>query len=195
MTRHGLRRLAVVTAVLMAAACDSSRNTATKSVLAPRLDGATSRGYTLLTADVNSDQTKTVTIDQRGGSIHVQGSALIVPADAVPGPTEFTFRLHTQPYVGADLSAVAAHGQRVTVFPVPLTLTISFARARNQISDPSKIVVLWVENGTVLGRLPSTADVKGKKVMTTVTHFTEYVPSIPDPNDDSGLNSSGPTLF
>ena len=191
MTRHGLKAFAVILAVVTAAACDGPRSTASKSVLAPRFDAITSGGYTFLTADAGGDQTKTVRIDGRGGEIRFQGSALIVPPNAVSGPTAFTFRLHVQPVMGAELSALGAGGQKVTVFPVPLTLQLSFARARNQIPDPSKIVILWVENGTVLGRLPSSVDVKGKRVTAQITHFTDWQPAVPGPSDldsgDSGL--------
>lgn len=182
--RHGLKMFAVILAVVTAAACDSPKGTATRSVLAPRLDATSAGGYTFFTTDATGDQTKTVVIDENGGAIRFQGSVLVVPANAVSAPTSFTFRLHVQPTMGADLSAVDANGQPVTVFPVPLKLTLSYARAKNQIPDPSKIVVLWVENGIVLGQLPSTADVQGKKVTALVTHFTDYQPAVPSGNCD-----------
>ncbi|HEX9109227.1 MAG TPA: hypothetical protein VF832_18395 [Longimicrobiales bacterium] len=181
--RHGLKMFAVILAVVTAAACDSPKGTATRSVLAPRLDATSAGGYTFFTTDATGNQTKTAVIDQTGGFIRFQGSVLVVPPNAVSGPTSFTFRLHVQPTMGADLSAVAANGQPVTVFPVPLKLTLSYARAKTQIPDPSKIVILWVENGIVLGQLPSTPDVQGKKVTALVTHFTDYQPAVPGPCD------------
>ncbi len=181
MTRHGLKIFAVLLTVVTAAACDSAKNTATKSVLGPRFDASSSGGYTLLTTDATGDQQKTEVIDQSGGSIRFQGSVLVVPPNAVSGPTTFTFRLQVQPYMAADLSAVDANGQPVTVFPVPLKLTLSYSRAKNQIPDPSKVVILWVENGIVLGQLPSVPDVQGKKVSADVTHFTQYTPGMEGP--------------
>ncbi len=193
MTRHGLKAFAVILAVVAAAACDSPKSTATKSVLAPRFDASTAGGYTLFTTDASGDQTKSAVIDERGGAIRFQGSVLVVPPNAVSGPTDFTFRLHVQPYMGADLTAVDARGQKVTVFPVPLKLTLSYARAKNQIPDPSKIVILWVENGTVLGQMPSTTDVQGKKVTAEITHFTDYSPAVPGPSCGPGsLNGCDP---
>ncbi len=183
MTRHGLKTFAVILAVVAAAACDSPKSTATRSVLGPRFDASSAGSFTFLTSDATGDQTKTATIDQRGGAIRFQGSVLVVPPNAVPGPTSFTFRLHVQPVMGAELTAVDASGQKVTVFPVPLTLTLSYARAKNQIPDPSKLVIVWVENGTVLGVLPSTPDVQGKKVTAQVTHFSDWQPGIPGPCD------------
>jgi len=188
MARQRISLFALLAFVGLTAACEGPTTTATRSVLAPRASTSASGGYMLFTSDAAGDQTKTALIDEHGGSIRFQGSALIVPAGAVSAPTRFTFRLHTQPYMGADLSAVDLNGEAVVTFPLPLTLTISYARARTQIPDPSKIVMLWVENGVVLDQLPSTPDVQGKKVTAQVTHFSDYTPGVPaDP--DSPLQS------
>ncbi len=190
MVPQRMRLFALLAVVGLATACDSPNQVATKSIVAPRHDATSSGGYTLMTTDANTDQTKTAVIDQSGGFIRFQGSSLIVPANAVTGPTTFTMRLHTQPYMGAELSAVGEDGQLITVFPVPLTLTLSYARAKNQLpTDANSVMVAWVDNGVVLATLPSTADIQGKKVTAQVTHFTEYSPIQYDP-----LNPTNPTL-
>ncbi len=176
MVRQRIRLLALVAVVGVATACDAPNQPATKSVLAPRYDALTSNGYSLMTSDVSSDQTKTAVIDSTGGFIRFQGSALIVPPGAVPSPTTFTMRLHTQPFMGADLSAVDEYGSEVTVFPVPLKLTISYSRAKDQLPSGSTVAMAWIENGIVLSTLPSSADIQGKKVTAEVTHFTEFGP-------------------
>ncbi len=190
MVSQRMRLVALLAVVGLATACDSPNQIATKSIVGPRHDVATSGGYTLMTTDATSDQTKSAIIDETGGFIRFQGSALIVPANAVSGPTTFTMRLHTQPYMGADLSAVDANGLPVTIFPVPLTLTLSYARAKNQLpTDASKVLVAWIENGVILGMLPSAADIQGKKVTAQVTHFSEYGPVTYDPNDPGNLGT------
>ncbi len=176
MVSQRIRLLALLALVGVATACDSPSQTATKSILAPRHDAVTSGGYTLLTTDAIGDQTKRALIDRTGGSIRFQGSVLIVPANAVRIPTTFTMRLHTQPYMGADLSAVDMFGQRVTIFPVPLTLTLSYARAKDQLPRGSTVLIAWIQNGVVLGTVPSSADVQGKKVTAQITHFSEWGP-------------------
>lgn len=182
MAPQRIRLLALLALVGVATACDGPRNIATKSVLAPRMD-ATSSGYTLMTTDATGEQTKTAVIGQTGGFIRFQGSVLIVPPNAVSSPTAFTFRLHTQPFLGAELSAVDLNGQPVTVFPVALTLTLSYARAKNQIPSGSTVLMAWVENGVILGTVPSSADIQGKKVTAQLTHFSEWGPVIQPPTD------------
>ena len=180
MAPQRMKLLALLAVVGVATACDAPNRSATKSVIAPRHDVTTSGGFTLMTTDAQGDQTKSAVIDQTGGFIRFQGSVLSVPENAVPGPTTFTFRLHTQPYMGAELSAVDADGQPVTVFPVPLTLTLSYARAKNELPTSSQVYMLWLEDGQVLGVLPSTVDIRGKKVTAQITHFTEYGPGATD---------------
>ncbi len=186
MVPQRIRLLALLAIVGVAAACDAPNQTATKSILAPRPDEVTSGGYSLMTSDVTSEQTKSAVIDARGGHIRFQGSALIVPENAVSRPTTFTMRLHTQPYMGADLTAVDPDGQLVTIFPVPLTLTLSYARAKDQLPNGATVMIAWVENGVIVSTLPSTADIQGKKVTAQVTHFTEFNPifTIAPPSDE-----------
>ena len=198
MQRRWLKVLTMVAlATGAAAACDRPT-----SPLAPRASGpvsprlsVTSGGYfiggwKLLEGSHDALQTRINVIDQRGGKLNIGASALIVPAGAVSGPTMFVFTLQTDPYISTKLVAMALSGpgmgRLVTVFAQPLTLTISYAGAKQQVPDPAKARVLWVENGVLLAVQPTSA--QGNKLTTTVTHFTEYVPSIPDPNDDTGLN-------
>lgn len=189
MAPQRIRLLALLALVGVATACDAPGSIATKSVLAPRMDG-TSTGYTLMTTDAAGEQTKTAVIGRTGGSIRFQGSVLVVPANAVSSPTSFTFRLQTQPYMAADLSAVDLNGHAVTTFPVPLTLTLSYARAKNQLPRGSTVVIGWIENGVVLGTVPSTADMQGKKVTGQLTHFSEWGPLLlpPDSTTTPSMN-------
>lgn len=188
MTRRWLSLMAVMILGTIAAACDGPRSTASQSVLAPKVqaiapqaDGVSANGFILLTTDVgweDGEITRTALIDQSGGKLNFQASSLVVPPNAVAGPTQFTVTFRNTPYMRAEPTAVDANGQLIRTFPVPLTLTLSYARSKTPIPDVSRLVVLWVDNGVVLEKQVSSVDVQGKKVIARITHFSEYSPGL-----------------
>lgn len=181
MTRRWLSLVAILAIVTASAACDGPRNAPTSSVVAPRAEVVTSNGYTLFTTDVgweDGEITRSAVIDQNGGKVSFQASSLVVPAGAVTGPTTFRVTFYNAPYMRAQMTAQAADGSLVTTFPVPLTLTLSYARSKTPIPDPSRIAIFWVDNGVVLETQASSVDVQGKKVIARITHFSEYSPGL-----------------
>ncbi len=195
MKRRMLRLITVLAmAAGAAAACDRPTNPVAPPAsdpVSPRLS-VTSGGYfvggwKLLQGSRLALQTRMDVIDARGGKINIGASSLTIPAGAVSGSTLFVFTLQTDPYISAKLVAMAmtgpAQGKLVTTFPKSLTLTISYADANQSVPDPTKVRILWMENGVLLGVQSATPDVQGKKVTTQVTHFTDWQPAIPVPCD------------
>ena len=53
--------------------------------------------------------------------------------------------------------------------------------SKTPVPDPSKLQIYYVQhtfNGMVVEKLATTPDVKGKKLITQVTHFSEYSPGL-----------------
>ncbi len=195
MARHGLKVFAVVAVITAAAACERpAAVTSPTSGARPRAAATAGSysvdGYQLLSASTNGSQTKSLIIGPSGARINFGASMLDVPYQAVAGPTRFTFTLQSSPYISVKLTAVAVtsvksqwvDGAAVTTFAKPLTLTLSYANAATSIPDPKQLVMLWMENGTVLQAYSPQVDTKGQKLVIDLTHFTDYTPAIPGPD-------------
>lgn len=187
MTRRTLNLVAILALASLAAACDGPRNSMDKSVVSPTIqapaplaDGvATSTGTVLLTTDLgweDGEITRSTVIDDKGGRLNFMAGSLTVPAGAVSGPTTFTVSFSNSPYMHAHFAAVGADGTPVSIFPVPLTVTLSYARAKGLPPNLAALAIYWVDNGSVLEKESSAVDVQGKKISAQVTHFTEYTP-------------------
>ncbi len=186
MRQRWLSLVAVMAGVALASAgCDRPSSSITgPTVAGPQLDYVTG-GYTtgdviLLTASGNATQTRSAVIGIYGGKINFGATSLVVPAGAVKHPTRFTFVLHSQPYISAELSATDTVTKAVVerFDSVALTLTLSYAGSKTAVPDPTKLRIYYVIEGVVKETLPANADVKGKKLITQVKHFSEYSPGL-----------------
>ncbi len=191
MERRWVKILVVMAVAAGAAACsDRSAPVAPSSAapaMSPRLTTQDGYyyigGFRLINGRGVATQTKLVIMDGRGGKITIGGSSISFPAQALAGSTLISFTVQTQPYISAKLYALSLEGKTrgtlVTTFPVGLTLTMSYAEANQQIADPSLLKVAWIENGVLLGFVPTQVDLQGKKVAAQVTHFSEWSPAVP----------------
>ncbi len=197
MERRWLKLLTVVAISAGAAACsDRSAPVGPKTVPSvastpsPQIRASGGSYYVgnwqLLVGHGNT-QTKIAILDEHGGQIVVGGSSLDVPPNALSGSTLLTFTLQSQPFIQAKLYALSLEGKTrgslVTVFPVALTLKLSYADANQQVANPSALKMAWLENSVMLGLVPSSVDRNGKKLIGSVTHFTEFGPVTGPPTD------------
>jgi hypothetical protein len=200
MRQRWLSLVAVMAGVALASAgCDRPSSSITgPTVAGPQFSyisgGFTTNGAVLLVGGgtttlmmAQTAQLGSAVIGIYGGKINSGATSLSIPAGAVKGATRFTLALRSQPYIAAVLSATdVTTGAVVRTFPVPLTLTLSYAGSKTAVPDPTKLRIYYVVNGVVVEALPVNPDVKGKKLITSVTHFSEYSPGVdvqcdPDP--------------
>lgn len=187
MHRHW-RKLAVLPGLLLAllvASCEQSLaptpDAVSGPVVATVVEDADGHDYTLIEEWLPTDLatlrlSKLIGIE--GGSIHLAGHTLTVPAFAVRQPTVFLVTLASLGgYVEVDLTAVTLLGLRVTQFNRPLTLSLTYARGANLPEDRQKLLIVHVPGlvgyGTV-EPLESEVDETGNVVRAKLYHFSRY---------------------
>ena len=159
-------------------ACDSA--TAPEP---PVVDRAMSYSWGSTPATTNSpSETASVTavVGPAGGIVRNGDHQLWVPALAVAEPTAITFTMVGGNNVHADLSAVrVSDGAAVSNFPRALTLRLSYRNVT--VSNPYRLSVAYLVDGTVDGGLEKQASVvsiASQTVSAAVTHFSQYVMAI-----------------
>ncbi|HSL70821.1 MAG TPA: hypothetical protein VK864_11310 [Longimicrobiales bacterium] len=159
-------------------ACDSA--TAPEQ---PVADRAMSYSWGSTPATTNSpSETASVTavVGPAGGIVRNGDHQLWVPALAVAEPTAITFTMVGGNNVHADLSAVrVSDGAAVSNFPRALTLRLSYRNVT--VSNPYRLSVAYLVDGTVDGELEKQASVvsiASQTVSAAVTHFSQYVMAI-----------------
>lgn len=121
-------------------------------------------------------------IDSDGGSLHLAGHSLQIPAGAVAQPTLFTMTVLTNGYVEVELRAIEADpfGEDFDVGESgfgdkTVALTLSYAGAKN-VDEPGSLVILRMpedENGTAQP-LDVVVDTERRTVTAQLDHFSKY---------------------
>lgn len=172
MRKRSLMVLAFIAAALTA--CDAGRESG--RVAGPQQDFLAWTGSVVTTSEPSTESVVVAVIGSRGGEIKNGAHTLVIPRRAVSSNTEFTFRMVGGNHIHADLTAKSvATGAAVTQFPTPLTLMLSYSGAN--VSDPTRLVIAWLVDGTVNGRkekMTSFVDVVGQVVYGSLPHFTDY---------------------
>ena len=176
------RTRSLVALILVAAgfaACDMARDA--NQVTGPQeslIDWRWAQPVSSMTVTASEVTTSTVVavIGTQGGKIQNGDHVLTVPRRAVASDTEFTFTVVGGDYIRVALTAqTVVGGVTVSQFPQKLTLKLSY---RNGIvTDPSRLVVAWLIDGTIEGAkqaMPSSVDTNGQFVTGVLTHFSEY---------------------
>ena len=175
-----MRSLAVL-AIFMAAfsACDGDRTQSLTGPEAQFSDWQWAQPVTEVVTTTDTSETTTVVavVGTAGAKIQNGDHILVIPRKAVSGDTQFTFTVVGGTNIHVDLSAQSvATGTTVSTFAQALTLKLNYRTAN--ISDPSRLVVAWLVDGTIDGAkqaMPSSVDTKGKYVNGSLTHFSDYV--------------------
>ena len=180
MKKRSLVSIFAALAVLVSASCDSAR-----TIAGTDLDRSSVIDYrwaqpvsTVITTTDNTTTTTVVAIVGRnGGKIENGNHLLIIPNRAVLSDTEFTFTMVGGNHIHADLSAkTVVGGVPVSTFKEALTLRLSYAGAN--VTDPSKLVIAYLVDGTTSGvkqRLSTIVSTSAQTVTSYLSHFSGYV--------------------
>ncbi len=189
METRWLKLLTVAAIAAGATACSDARapvapRSAAPVTMSPRVTRVGhsyyAAGYQLLIGKGQASVIRSDIIDEHGGRIRNSGSTVEFPAHALAGATLVMFAVQSQPYIMTNVYAVSLEGRTrgtlVTTFPVPVTLTVSYAEASLQVTDASQLQMGWLENDVLLGLVPSQVNARAKTLTSQVTHFTEFGP-------------------
>jgi hypothetical protein len=167
---HLLRTLALPATLLGLGSCaDVVQPTAADARLSH------SSAPTLVECPTDVTQSTSATIDLLGGTLELDGHKLVIPANAVLLPTDFTLTVPAGKYVKIDLKADGAeHFQ----FEKPVSMTISYARCtRANIDKIEKhnLDIFYVDgNNAILENFGGEQDTANKTVTTSTDHFSGY---------------------
>jgi len=179
LTRGSALALGSTVMALVVAAC-SDVAAPTPSASAPTALRATTSATTtldgapaLLACANPKTGVASATIGPNGGSFHVAGTRIDIPAGAVPEPTRFRLELPESPYAEIE---VTADGNEHYTFQRPVTVTISYARCGAHADSAQTLDAWYVESGTrkLLQQMPSVDDRPGRKLTFTTDHFSGY---------------------
>jgi len=142
--RPALFRLFAATcfATLVASACATEQLSGTGLVatIDPPVPALGSAGPALLRCEpVASPQTVTGVIGVLGGTLRLGNTMVVIPENAVPGPTTFTLTVPQSPIVEISVRAGTAEHY---VFRRPVSVTIDYSRCAASL-DPARPVTAW----------------------------------------------------
>jgi hypothetical protein len=174
-----LRLLTVASAaVVISTGCDSAQQ---EAIMSPNADVVTASGNSGSTKVEKTHSTKRgykaeALITSLGGFVAVDGHVLKVPANAVTSPTFFSVQVVEGNVYQLKFKAWRAiDGAAVTQFTrVPLEITYDVSDLEN--SDPTGLVVVYLQDGTTTGGMEKVATkVNGTGTVTGyLTHFSSY---------------------
>lgn len=179
--RHSLSRFLVCAIVLVSAACEAGPHQIAEPTTVPTFSQSAGE-YVLVEGripDHIADFDASQLIGPSGGSVHLAGHSIEVPAGAVSDPTLFTITVVTNGYVQVELTAVLSGLLGVVDVgesgfggeTVKLTLTYAWAK---DVNDPSKLVILRMHDDGTAEALPTTLSATGKTVSAQLDHFSRY---------------------
>lgn len=184
---RGTIRYALCAAAATLASCADGAGTLTAPEAASL---ATSTGPTPLECPTAVTRSTTGTIGLLGGVLELDGHRVVIPADAVLVPTEFTLTVPAGNYVKIDVKAA---GEEHFQFRKPVSLTLSYARCTRTNIDRETLRIYYVDSQTnaFLEDMGGTDDKAGRKVSTGTDHFSGYL--IGQGRTDDGSGDGGTT--
>jgi hypothetical protein len=159
------------TAVPVAASpASSTRIAAPASMLA---SVASAQGATLLACPASVTRSASATIGRRGGVVQVDGTALVVPPNAVPRPTRFTVTVPASSYMEIDVSA---EGYEHYLFKRPVGITISYARCGDDALPDASLEAWWFDPATreQFGAMWGVDDRQHRRMTFITDHLSGY---------------------
>lgn len=172
MTRNTLRVAALSLAAAFAASCaDGSAGPLTGPEGASL---ATSTGPAPVECPVSTTRSTTATIGLLGGALELDGHRVVIPAEAVLAPTEFTLTVPASNYVEIDIKAA---GQEHYQFRKPVSLTLSYARCTRTNIDKEALRIFYIDSRSkaLIDDMGGTDDKTARTVTTGTDHFSGYV--------------------
>jgi hypothetical protein len=132
-----------------------------------------SSAATLLACPSTVERSATGVIGPRGGTLGVDGSAILVPPGAVRVPTTFTFVVPASPVVQVDVSAAGVEHYQ---FLRPVAISISYARCDAAALPGSSLGAWWVDSSTLsqLGVMAGVDDRAHRRITFVTDHLSGY---------------------
>lgn len=170
-TIRGTIRFALCAAAATLASCADGAGTLTAPEAASL---ATSTGPSPLECPTSVTRTTRATIGLMGGVLELDGHRVVIPADAVLLPTEFTLTVPAGNYVEIDVKAA---GEEHFQFRKPVSLTLSYARCTRTNIDKEALRIYYVDSQTkaILEDMGGTDDKTNRTVTTGTDHLSGYV--------------------
>ena len=162
-------------ALLLLGACSTDSPTAPQ--LAPMLSRtgeSVDRPTRIVVCPTNESYRAEGILGPAGGSLHVAGHRLTIPAGVLTEPTQFTLYAPAGSNVMLELSAGGAEHY---TFRAPVVVTISYDRCGRQ-HLPSSPLSAWNIDDTgrrLVERMRGKDDRKRRAVTFRTTHFSTYV--------------------
>jgi hypothetical protein len=172
MTRNTFRCAALSLAAVFATSCADRSAGPLTGPEGASLAGST--GPSPLECPVSTTTSKTALIGLLGGVIELNGHRVVIPADAVLMPTEFTLTVPASNYVEVDIKAA---GQEHYEFRKPVSLTLSYARCTRTNIDKEALRIFYIDSRTkaLIDDMGGTDDKAARTVTTGTDHFSGYV--------------------
>ena len=168
---------------LLVASCDSPT-----AVETPRPSGTTSQTQqaSLLACPTQETSTATGLISPLlGGSVSVAGTTVRLPAGAVSVPTLLTVTVPRSQYLEVDVSVP---GVEHVQFPVPIEISISYARCAASAVDQRTLLGVYIDadSKTILQTLGGTTDPLRRTHSFQTDHLSGYAIAYRsgDPDDE-----------
>lgn len=169
--KHRISLLALV--ALAAGGCLDSAVAPTFEPAPGALRASTTYGATLLECPTGVTRSTSATIGLLGGVLELDGHRLVIPAQALLVPTEFTLTVPASNYVEID---VRAGDQDHFEFLEPIALTISYDRCTRSNIDDKTLRVYHVDSGSkaILEDLGGIDDKQVRAVTASTDHLSDY---------------------
>lgn len=136
--------------------------------------------YRIVREDDAARGTATGIIGSGGGKLSLGGHELLVPAGAVSGPTTFTMtKLDDELQVRLTATQLTLNDVGSRGFAVPVRLVLNFARAKEEIADPSKLRIFWLKHDGSFETQSTQVDIVGKRAVGYLNHFSDYALVMP----------------
>jgi hypothetical protein len=167
--RTTFRHAALLAATAAAASCADGGLTAPEAASL-----ATSTGPSPLECPVSTTTSTRATIGLTGGVIELAGHRVVIPAEAVLLPTEFTLTVPASNYVEVDIKAA---GQEHFEFRKPVSLTLSYQRCTRTNIDRENLRIYYIDSRTkaIIDDMGGTDDKVARTVTTGTGHFSGYL--------------------
>lgn len=167
--RTTFRYAALLAATAAAASCADGALTAPEAASL-----AASTGPSPLECPVSTTTSTKATIGLMGGVIELAGHRVVIPADAVLLPTEFTMTVPASNYVEVDIKAA---GQEHFEFRKPVSLTLSYQRCTRTNIDKENLRIYYIDSRTkaILDDMGGTDNKAARTVTTGTDHFSGYL--------------------
>jgi hypothetical protein len=117
-------------------------------------------------------------VGRKGAVLNFGGHRLVVPRNAVSGPTHFSATLRSGDELKVDLRAWEPNGTEVSNFGRRVQLVLDYSDATN-LEDATRLGVYYHRLDGTLERMPSSVDKRKQTVSGLLNHFSDFSGGFP----------------